>query len=195
MKSISLSVIKAFVLLVFGFVASINSVQAGTAMKVYLTTGGDDLRGGNNAFVTINFQNGTTSPEYLLGGGFANNSLNIKAVNMEATISNLANIKNIVLRHDGSPRKGDPFDTYDNWNLDKIRVTFNIGGVEQDYISFSAAPLIRFTGTLRTHTFYPTPTPPPPPVTSTIKVFLTYRRIIEKATFAPKLKSWLKSYP
>ena len=172
MKSIQMSIVKAFALLILGFVSSINVVQAGTAMKVYLTTGGDDLRGGNNAFVTINFTNGSTSREYLLGGGFANNSLTVKTINMDATISSLADIRDIVIRHDGSPRAGQPFDTYDNWNLDKIRVTFNVGGAEQEFFSFGGVPLIRFTGAYRTHIFAPQKQVPSPP-TYTVKVFLT----------------------
>jgi hypothetical protein len=139
-------------------VASIFSATlsvAQTQMKVVLITGGDDLRAGNNSFITVNYSNGTTSPEYRLGGGFANNSSNTKNVTLNRMISSMADISSIVIRHDGSPRAGQPFDTYDNWNLQTLRVTFVIGGTDNTCINETGNPLARFTGSLRNRSYIP----------------------------------------
>ena len=175
LKCVQMSTVKSFLLLILGFIASINFTHAATVVKVYVTTGGDDLRGGGNlAYITINYADGTTSPEYSLGGGFANNSATTKSITIAPDITNLNQITSVMIRHNGSPRAGQPFDTYDNWNLQRLRVSFNIAYVEQNYINESGNPLVRFTGQLRNRVFKPAP----PAVdyggaTKTVKVFLT----------------------
>ncbi|NJN35592.1 MAG: hypothetical protein HC817_16355 [Saprospiraceae bacterium] len=160
----------------FAFLFSPNTVSAGSIMRVNLTTGGDDLRGGNNCFITVNFTNGTTSPEYNLGGGFSNNARITKNITLAVDVTDLSQVKNIAIRHDGSPRAGQPFDTYDNWNLQQITVAFNIRNQDLNFISTSGNPLVRFTGKLRNRVFTPAPTPTggaTPPTTSTVKVYMT----------------------
>jgi hypothetical protein len=173
MKSIKMSSIKVVLFFVLGFLSTVNVAQAGTIMSVYLTTGGDDLRGGgNNAYVTVNFTNGTTSPEYNLGGGFGQNSRVTKNITLNIDVTDLNQVKNIAIRHDGSPRAGQPFDTYDNWDLQAIKVAFVIRNQNADFINESGKPLVRFTGQLRNRVFVPTPVIIPP-TTSSVKVYLT----------------------
>ncbi|MBL7816511.1 MAG: hypothetical protein JNL70_15940 [Saprospiraceae bacterium] len=172
MKSLQISSIKTVLFIVLGFFSSLHIAQAGSVMKVYLTTGGDDLRGGNNAYITVNFINGTTSPEYNLGGGFANNSRINKNITLNVDVTDLSQVKNIAIRHNGSPRAGQPFDTYDNWDLQALTVTFVIRGQEEKFINTSDNPLVRFSGQLRNRVFIPTGSTPPP-TTSSVKVYLT----------------------
>ncbi len=173
LKGLQLSTVKVALLL--GLMAATNMANAGTQMKVYLITGSDDLRGnGNYAYITINYTNGTTSPEYNLGGGFTNNSRNIKNVTINLDVTSLSQIKNIVIRHNGSPRSGFPADTYDNWDLQSLRMSFIIGGTEQIFMNESGSPLVRFTGKLRNRTFLPTAAPPDlGDKTNKVKVYLT----------------------
>jgi hypothetical protein len=81
------------------------------------------LRTGNNAFIRLNLINGTsTSTERRLGGGFGQNSVITKCVVFSETIP-LNQIRSLTLRHDGSPRRGQPFDTYENWDLQALTVS------------------------------------------------------------------------
>jgi hypothetical protein len=174
MKSLQISSIKAVLFIVLGFLSSVNAVQAGTIMRVYLTTGADDLRGGGNlAYITVNYTNGTTSPEYSLGGGFGQNSRITKNITLNIDVTDLSQVKNIAIRHNGSPRAGQPFDTYDNWDLQSIKVAFDIRNQNADFINESGNPLVRFTGQLRNRVFVPSGSTPPPPTTSSVKVYLT----------------------
>jgi hypothetical protein len=167
---------KSLIAVVSSILFAAQFIAAQTVMKVSLITGSDDLRDGNNAFITVNYSNGTTSPEYRIGGGFANNSSKTVNITLNRLLSSSADVKNVVLRHDGSPRAGQPFDTYDNWNLQTIRVAFSIGKEEKTCINETGNPLARFTGQLRNRTFNMAcggGTPPPPPTTYKVKVYLT----------------------
>jgi hypothetical protein len=173
-KSLNMSLLKTGLFLLF--IALVNTANASTQMKVYLTTGGDDLRGGGNtAHITVNYADGTTSPEYTLGGGFANNSLNVKSIELPKDVTDLSQIRSIMLRHNGSPRAGQPFDTYDNWDLSRLRVTFMMDSKEFDYVNQSGNPLVRFTGQLRNRIFAAAQTGGGGGggQNSTVKVFLT----------------------
>lgn len=174
MKSLQISSIKAILFVVLGLLSSLNTAQAGSIMRVYLTTGADDLRGGGNlAYITVNYTNGTTSPEYSLGGGFGQNSRINKNITLNIDVTDLSQVKNIAIRHNGSPRAGQPFDTYDNWDLQSIKVAFDIRNQNADFINESGNPLVRFTGQLRNRVFVPSGSTPPPPTTSSVKVYLT----------------------
>lgn len=174
MKSLQMSSIKAILFIVLGLLSSLNTAQAGSIMRVYLTTGADDLRGGGNlAYVTVNYTNGTTSPEYSLGGGFGQNSRITKNITLNIDVTDLSQVKNIAIRHNGSPRAGNPFDTYDNWDLQSIKVAFDIRNQNADFINESGNPLVRFTGQLRNRVFVPSGSTPPPATTSSVKVYLT----------------------
>ena len=132
-----------------------NSTFATTAMKFIISTGSDDLRGnGNQAYVTVNYTNGTTSKEFDLGGGFGQNSFKTIAVDLGKQVADVSEIKTITIRHDGSPRSGQPFDGYDNWDLQSIRVALIYpSSVERNIINNNGNPLIRFTGALRVKTW------------------------------------------
>lgn len=174
MKSLKISSIKAVLFIVLGLLSSLNTAQAGSIMRVYLTTGADDLRGGGNlAYITVNYTNGTTSPEYSLGGGFGQNSRITKNITLNIDVTDLSQVKNIAIRHNGSPRAGNPFDTYDNWDLQAIKVAFDIRNQNADFINTSGNPLVRFTGQLRNRVFLPSGSTPPPATTSSVKVYLT----------------------
>lgn len=159
-------------ILFFALALISNPIFAGTTMKVQLNTGSDDLRGGNTAFIKVNYTDNTTSPEYVLSRGMAGNTAARFTQVLTKDITNLNQVRNIEIRHDGSPRAGNPFDTYDNWNLQHIRVGFVINGVEQVFSGPMGNPLARFTGAYRIYTLAPQPALVPP-TTSNVKVFLT----------------------
>ncbi len=133
--------------------------QQGFEISVRMTTGSDDLRGGNNAYLLLNFTDGTPSEEVCLGGGFGQNSEVTKIVKISGS-GNVSDIKSVTLRHDGSPRAGQPFDTYDNWDLQAIMLM-----TEGDYLNIYNSRndrrrnefVRRFTGDLRSITLYRQP--------------------------------------
>lgn len=100
--------------------------SSATNVVVRMTTGSDDLRGGNNAFITLNLKDGTSTSEISLGGGFNQNSLVERKISFKESVS-LDQIKSVTIRHDGSPRPGEPFDTYDNWDLQRISISLADG--------------------------------------------------------------------
>lgn len=103
--------------------APVSAANAATNILVRLTTGSDDLRGGNNAFIRLNLTDRTsTRTEARLGGGFGQNSVVSKCVTFSETIP-LNQIRSLTLRHDGSPRAGHSFDTYENWDLQALTVS------------------------------------------------------------------------
>jgi hypothetical protein len=119
-------------------------------LKVFLTTGTGELRSGNTAFMTINYADGTTSQEYVLGRGFGQNSATTKEVRLNKTLSDNTDIQNIVIRHDGNPRPGMPFDTYGNWTLQALRVALVMpSGAEINVVNYSGNPLVQFNGNER----------------------------------------------
>ena len=105
-------------------------MYAQTFDKIYIvmTTGSDDLRGGNHAFISLNFSDGTSSDEVALTtnsaatGSFGQNGV-VSGVWQLQDEDDLSTVTGITVRHDGSPRSGQPFDTYDNWDLKAIRVS------------------------------------------------------------------------
>ena len=124
-------------------------------MRVYLTTGTGELRGGNNAYMKINYSDGvSSSPEYNLEGGFVQNSMNTVFIRTHRAVASVSEISSIVIRHDGSPRQGHPFDTYGNWTLQAIRVVLVMpDGTEQDIINLTGNPLVQYSGQTRVRTF------------------------------------------
>ena len=74
---------------------------------------------------------------------------------IDRVVSAVSEIQSITIRHDGSPRAGNPFDGYDNWDLQGIRVALVFAGnVERNVINpIPATPLVRFTGAFRTKTW------------------------------------------
>jgi hypothetical protein len=122
------------------------------SIKVFLTTGADDLRGGNNAFIRVTYSSGATSTQYGLGGGFASNSNKTITVTLDRDLRSVGDISSVTITHDGTPR--NPFDTYDNWNLQSLRVVLVMpNGTEPNIVNLNGNPLTRFTGDLRSRTW------------------------------------------
>ena len=122
-------------------------------LTVELTTGSDDLRGGNNAFITLNRTDGTSTREISLGGGFGQNSVVRRQITLPNAISS-DQIMSVTIRHDGSPR--NPFDTYDNWDLQRLSISLansSFSPVANIYNSVSDPArrefVIRFSGASR----------------------------------------------
>ncbi len=170
MKSVSISLVKPLLLLSLMLTAAVQmrtapdvQIEIASAcdqqsnpstLKVYLATGSDDLRGGNAAFLTVHYKDGSSSFEFALGGGYKQNSTKTIPINLRRSVANVSAIKSITVRHDGSPRAGQPFDSYDNWDLQSIRVALVLpNGEERNVINLASNPVVRFTGELRTQTW------------------------------------------
>ncbi|MCF8246030.1 MAG: hypothetical protein K9J37_04415 [Saprospiraceae bacterium] len=160
--------------LLFAFVLSFGSSFANSFLGVYLVTGNDGLRSGNHAYVTVNYADGTSSPEYRLphAYGLSTGPSLPSKIALNKTVVSANEIKSVLLRHDGAPRQGEPFDTYDNWDLQSIRITVFIGGEEVEVCNKLGNPLVRFTGNLRTYVLSASP-PPPANTTNKVKVYFT----------------------
>jgi hypothetical protein len=124
---------------------------ATTFLMVNMTTGADDLRGGNRAYITMVLRDGTVIPERPLvtTRGLAGGSrTGVRAIRFPEDVD-LSRIAAFRIRHDGSPRSGHPFDTYDNWDLRAVTITARrSSGATVSYRS-SGALVHRFTGESR----------------------------------------------
>ncbi len=98
---------------------------ATTFLVISLATGDDDLRGGNRAFLTMILNDGTVLPERPLvssdRGLRARSTEPTRAIRFTQNIE-AWQIREFRIRHDGRPRAGHPFDTYDNWDLQAVRI-------------------------------------------------------------------------
>ncbi len=92
-----------------------------TNLLVTMTTGSDDLRGGNRAYISLVLTDGRSTGEQVLSTGMVSHSTSDIRVSVPGAVT-LDQIRSIRVRHDGSPRAGYPFDSYDNWDLKFIRV-------------------------------------------------------------------------
>ncbi len=117
-----------------------------------MTTGSDDLRGGNNAFISLNLVDGTSTREVSLGGGFGQNSVVERRVTFTSKNPISPNqIRSVTIRHDGRPRPGHSGDTYDNWDLQRISVSLADGRNIYNSVNDKPRSLFvqRFTGETR----------------------------------------------
>ncbi len=115
-------------------------------LQVTITTGGDDLRGGAVAYGVIKLQNGTTLSKVNLNGGrgWGNNSSNTVSIPLPSGIK-IGDLASLRIEHDGAPR--NPFESYDNWNVDRVRVvTPEACSDAVQLINKIGRPLVRFTG-------------------------------------------------
>ncbi len=149
-------------LLLTCFAANQAHAQVFNQIYVVMTTGSDDLRGGNHAFISVNFSDGTSTDEVALTtnsaatGSFGQNGV-VSGVWTFQDEEDFSKISGVTIRHDGSPRAGNPFDTYDNWDLKAIRISaltdgsgprgVNIYNSRND--SNHRTNVIRFTGDAR----------------------------------------------
>lgn len=95
-----------------------------TPIRLDVVTGSDDLRDGNKAFVSLNLTDGTSTREQVFATNLGQNSRFSRVVTFETPAGiPLSRIRSVTIRHDGSPRSGHPFDSYDNWDLQRLSVT------------------------------------------------------------------------
>lgn len=96
-------------------------------LYIVMTTGSDDLRKGSLAFLQLNFSDSTYSAEIPLtnnasaSGNFKPNGVLSGLFTLEGN-ADLSTVTGVTIRYDGSPRAGEPFSTYDNWDLKAIRI-------------------------------------------------------------------------
>ncbi|NOT38337.1 MAG: DUF3421 domain-containing protein [Saprospiraceae bacterium] len=120
---------------------TINSVNL-QSMEIVINTGIDDLRGGNTASVEY-----STGTHIINSGEWRGNSENRKVININPFGSNYS----IKVKHDGSPRNGHPFDTYDNWDMNRIQVFIRTSNRKSFKVLDSQG--VRFSGSLREKIF------------------------------------------
>ncbi|WP_437512945.1 hypothetical protein [Sorangium sp. So ce1099] len=99
---------------------AVTSSTRVSSIKVRIRTGGDDLRGGSQAYGSFQLANGSSLPKTSLNGGagFPNNSVNVATMNFSSSRT-LGSLAGFTLEWDGAPR--NIFDSYDNWNADELR--------------------------------------------------------------------------
>jgi hypothetical protein len=115
----------SFLLLTLSFGCYPTLASAQTRLLVQTSTGEDHLRGGNTAFINLVLTDGTVLSEQVLNTGeLASRSTTTMQVTFPDTPDTISatQIRSIRIRHDGNPRSGHPFDTYDNWDLRTLRV-------------------------------------------------------------------------
>lgn len=118
------------------------------SLQVTISTGGDDLRSGALAYGIVDLRGRGTLPKVILNrGGWGNGSTNTATVPVsragEAPIR-LRDLASFILEHDGSPRNVG--ETYDNWNVDFIKVVANTPEGAVCIASACGQPVVRLTG-------------------------------------------------
>jgi hypothetical protein len=126
-----------------------------TNFLVTMSTGGDDLRGGNRAFLSLELMDGLVTAEQVISTGLGGGSTVVARVSIPRRIA-AYDIRAIRIRHDGNPRHGHPFDTYDNWDLRTLRVQLANAGFrpisllyDSERDSRAGGFVARFSGALR----------------------------------------------
>jgi len=99
---------------------AVTSSTSVSAIKVRIRTGGDDLRGGSQAYGSFQLAGGVSLLKVSLnnGVGFPGASTNIGTIGISPART-LGSLKGFTLEWDGAPRNW--WDTYDNWNADELR--------------------------------------------------------------------------
>jgi hypothetical protein len=102
-----------------------------SSVNVTITTGGadgGDLRGGAVAYGTIELADGRMLPKVNLNGGagWDDNSVHTVSVPLPAG-THVRDVVAFTVEHDGAPRNF--FETYDNWYVERVQVSFAMSGV------------------------------------------------------------------
>ncbi len=129
-----------------------------TEVQIWIQTGGDDLRAGNNASdnadVTLTFAGGNTVTQNINGGReWGNGQTHIARLTLPATAPRVQDIEGVTITtHFGGGIGGD------NWNVDKVAlmIGFPTGSktsepapiIIHEWLDKSDGPLIRFTGSI-----------------------------------------------
>lgn len=148
-------------LLVFSLVLLAFNAPAQRFSTIVLSikTGNDGLREGNDAWIQFVKKDGTMTAEKNFTefvsrrGAFEPHKGYTLGVELGATI-NLQDVSHIVIRHDGSPRALNPLDTYDNWDVEMVKINIKSPDGNRDIYDSSLHNgfLVRFTGEKRTCT-------------------------------------------
>ncbi len=118
---------------------------------VNVRTGTDDLRSGNSASLALFLRDGTVRRRTISNGLASNSSVAIPVDFTErGDVLLPTEVNRVELSHNGQPRSGQPFDTYDNWDMRSFNV--RLGGTliydsEQDTRFYGVG--ILFTGERR----------------------------------------------
>lgn len=124
--------------------------QADTVVRMRFVTGGDDLRGGNisgtgnNVYVRFLNRSGVVVEELRNGnksltwGGGSVNDVTLLDV---GSVGDFASVEISV----SDRMKNDVFEQVDNWNLDALRITVSVDGVERTLLDQRGTPLARLT--------------------------------------------------
>lgn len=124
--------------------------QADTVVRMRFVTGGDDLRGGNisgtgnNVYVRFLNRSGVVVEELRNGnksatwGGGSVNDVTLLDV---GRVGDFASVEISV----SDRMKNDIFEQVDNWNLEALRVTVSVDGVERTLFDQRGTPLARLT--------------------------------------------------
>ncbi len=113
-------------------------------MTFDIRTGGDDLRGGNDNAFAVLFLRGGGRKEFPLNGGanWGGNSTNSVTIPLSPSLD-VSTIEGIGIRTTFGGGMGG-----DNWNMDRLTVSFRVASHTTTVFNMSAAPLVRFTGDL-----------------------------------------------
>lgn len=121
-------------------------------LQITLRTGGDDLRTNSQAIALINLRDGRELSFPLNEGrSWGNGSVNTRTITLPDNVR-LSDITAFGIRHVSG--QTNPFDSYDNWNLDAVRVDYE--GVRGSLFRSAGRPLARFTGEQPERIFYTT---------------------------------------
>jgi hypothetical protein len=99
---------------------SVSPSTVVSSIKVRITTGGDDIRGGSQAFGSFQLASGATLPRTSLNNGanFPGNSVRTATMSFSPART-LGSLAAFTLEWDGAPR--NIFDSYDNWDANQLR--------------------------------------------------------------------------
>lgn len=91
-----------------------------SSIKVRIKTGGDDIRGGSQAYGSFQPASGASLPRTSLNGGanFPGNSVRTATMSFSPART-LGSLAGFTLEWDGAPR--NIFDSYDNWDANELR--------------------------------------------------------------------------
>jgi len=131
---------------------SIKRVDARNArLQVKIKTGGDDLRSGSLASFQVRI-NAKSPVNKRLGGPYPNQHLTEFNIN----IPNIRVDEILDFYMGYTSGSSGMFETTDNWNVDRVEIKYLCDNCpDPTYLTKeSGAPLVRFSGEKRNHTFY-----------------------------------------
>jgi hypothetical protein len=148
---------KNFIVFALTLLSMTALAQNFSTIVLSIKTGNDGLREGNDAWISFVKTDGTMTPEKNFAdigrrrGAFNSNVGYALGVPLGATID-LKDVARIVIRHDGSPRALNPFDTYDNWDIESIDIDikFENRGRRIYNSKLTLANLVQFNERVRT---------------------------------------------